>query len=437
MAAELIVDWRPRPGDGVTDRAEAATWADISLRLRLADGERCLTEAVRVADKMPVQWLTDSILPLAEWIAAEWPWLVEVDLPPSPVANNWDWSRHRNLRFVGSGAAYPALTIRRISTTTAGLDWQADRADSFLPVRFTTAGSEQVALAALKRTLAALVEAALSRAGTVVGADNPRISTLHGEWAGWAARTEQAEAKRLAAWLGRAWVDLDDEQREALLADARGGYFAQQIALAGEPGLADPERRKAAVAIGSATEAAPAANNTWTAMQEAVAPHANVVGDVWQLGWHRARQVKETLQEEDADALLRLVGVQVRTESVVGERPFVAWAQERVPLRWGAPSRTSAQQRFAAARDLYAVLFAGSAAKATCVGLGQGARGLASEARAFATEWVAPWERVRALYEAHRKQDDPAVAIAHALTAPEMCVRHQLENHGPAGFGWG
>lgn len=437
MALTFKFDWRPLDGSGVTDRMEAATWAALKIVLTRDGRDELLTRSVDLRAQTVVDDVADSVLPLAEWLATNWPALAEVPSQQPKLEDAlWQWNRQHNLRRVGSGSVLPDLSIWRLSSTTARLRWRADSAgaDEFAPIEFLSNGEADLPLATIRDAISALVDGVVRRLEIVDGLQ-PRARRLADLWNGWQMRTDLAGARRLAAWRDEVWSDLSVEEAASLVALAAGPLAAHIEGLSLLPGTWTKIQNDAGEVWKACSTAGPASDEIGALRADLASSTRTGVGDPWHVGWRRAEAFRRTVGSEHADAeswitrsnlTMRqpLAGME-RNESVV------AWNAGKAPVSWSdlESVKQRSGRRFRAARDLYGVLYCGRGDAASCTYLGRSLHGFGSEARAFATELVAPVEQVAGMLANHRGDEDPVSSIAKYLEAPVGCVSHQIENH--------
>jgi hypothetical protein len=153
---------------------------------------------------------------------------------------------------------------------------------------------------------------------------------------------------------------------------------------------------------------------------------------VWALGWQRAALLRDALAVADVEPA-RLCDALTRHDPALDDRASgrvrVAWVAGGGPARGVPPATTEPARRFTAACALYPALFLGQPARPSAIVLQRDVQaGVHSEARAFATELVAPLERVRSLVGGAIEDGAALARAARALRAPLGCVYHQVRN---------
>lgn len=439
MAVSLSFAWQPLDGAGVADLIEAASWAQLRIVVARDGSEEVLTRCIDTRAHTVVDDTVDSVLPLAEWLAAQWSALVEVPTqPPKDGDDLWQWQRQHSLKRVGSGSILPDLTIWRLSSTSARLRWRSDRQgeDPFAPVSFLSSGEADIPVATLKDAIAAFIDGVVRRLD-VIDRDHPRAKALAGLWRSWQLQTETARARRLAAWRNLAWIDLEPGEQSNLVSMASGPLASYVEGLAMLPANWRDVELEAAEISNVCAGMEQFSADVSALRAELAATTRRTVGDPWQIGWHRASafrsatNVRGDAQPIDLDGWIQRSGLTFREPlpNMQRDESVVAWRPGLAPVSWRAPAARTSGQRFRNARDLYGVLFCGHIDAPSCTYFSRRPGGFGSEARAFATELVAPRERVASMLARHDDSEDPITAIAHELDAPVLCVLHQAQNH--------
>jgi len=441
MAGELSIEWTPLDAPSFEDPAVAATWAKLEVFVTDDARRHCLTEVLDRHARTERNEVYGTVLPLAEWIARSWHHLFSSRrAPPAEFASRRDWfewSRNHSWRNSGDGAALPDVKFVRLDEAIIELRWEASRgdcSDEFERVLFRSVGVTRVVEQDLARSLADFVESVMARLAAKA-TDSPRVTALEEYWR--AARDERAPVfseSRFAARLGLHWWTLDETRRVELARIA--AQVTNPVARAGVE-LADLEGLLAwcrqADEIWSQCTSAGAATAGWDDLRAAVKlpREASRSTAPWHRGWEAARVLRDARgfdhgEPVDARMLMREVGAKPIDGSDPRLRSVVGWSAGRRPVVAQFPGGKS----FAMARDLYPLLFRGNTSSDFACILSPAIRDQLPVANAFATELIAPIERVRNALGAIDRVDAMTIdEVAAKIGAPYSCVQHQIENH--------
>lgn len=433
--AELVLNFDPLPAGGVSDSAEAATWGSLSIEIERAPEHRTnLTEVLDLRVNGLRQRVDGSVLPLAEWLVRNWFVIFHSRrLPPdelTPRRTAYRWRRSHGLRFVGEGCALPDLQIFRGSEHCVDLAWRRDRSDedSPSPVRFTADdGAVSVARDSVEATLIAFVDSIVRRCREYAG-QSIRTTELSAAW----DRVRRSNpldqrAATLAARFDEPLERLDESMRQQLSKLKVAHPVAEALADLSNADDADGFATNLALASNSLVESKPAPKKL-VRLRDRLRPSDSK--DAWTRGWSDARALREALGFAHDRAAPPIAGLATEIPDVVADRlqrseAIVAWNADSRPVVFA-----SGRDKFQRHRNLWPVLFGGELSEPHAYPLSRGVWGPTSVANAFATELVAPVERVKdALATRTNVLTSEVEIIAGAMRAPFQCVLHQIENH--------
>lgn len=436
MATRLIIDWTPLDGAGLADAAEAVTWARI--RIAVVDGDRrwVLTRAEDIAARTMRDDVVDTVLPLAEWLVRSWEYLFSLHAPCRDSEAAWTQERTHRLRFAADGGPMPDLCLSRESSRTMLLQWREDGSDETSQrVRFVGQGAVRVDKATLREDLRDFVEGVLGRLSALVP-EHPRTVELRALWDASHNDAIGRAALRLAAAEGRWWWDQPPAERarwQALAHTGLGPFV--EAAWAGEsPSDEHAAQRHAEQLAAAAGQTGPALER-WRGLRAKLADldrQHNLGVPVWELGWARAALLRAALAggAVDLPGLCAELGHHHGSlDDADARRVRVGWLPDRRPA-FGLPCDAAPETlRFQAGWALYVALFLGSTTRSSAAVIHRDIRvGVHSEARAFATELVAPLASVREWVGDAYEDEQSLERAARALGAPLGCVYHQVHN---------
>ena len=434
----LTWEWLDAPQ--VPVGSHARTWA----RFEIGIGETCATH---VEDRRTTS-VRDAIyiplMPLAEWIAANWWYLVSegagegemIGARAEMKARRW-YSRH-NLLFAREGDPLPDFTLSVADDDIALLQLVPDLPwpDRQYPVRFTEQATTRVALKTVRDQLSKLVDATVERLHSCFDAD---ARELKEQWA--AIRNMTGEDRLLrqrAAALG-----LDGDDPEAV-DDEFANELVQGLAsfppglvndlLAAPTTLAGIRRRAAGVTEarasripeGTSRQLATARDSTVTPQDPLAPPHTT--------GWGMAKHFREQVLGCNVDCVADSLDAAVEDSAVTRVSSKIDFRDDFV-RGWVAanangvatvalPPTRGTTARFLRARGVALALLGKRERLIT-----NAATHAQSISRAFATELLAPAETVRDLLRGRTATWDVIDEIASVLNVRPQVVIHQIQNH--------
>lgn len=379
----------------------------------------------------------DSVLPLAEWVVASWSHLLRATSQSPEMdgkfGKRWHWRRTHAFAHVGSGAALPDAELWRASSTTLVLRWRETGLGPGQRLGFLGSGEELLDLPATEAELTDFVEGVLARLAEHPSAEQSwRATELREAWRARRNAEPWDRAELLAALQGEVWSDLSCERRSELTAASASGEWMRAWVEA-LPGMELSELRGKADMLAAACEKTGEPRTDWIDLRHALRSRPRpLFREPWKVGWDRAGLLRSILATDHLDpvGLLAQTGVAEMNGTILGHaQSAVGWRAGRGPVR-AMRAASGPAARFSAARDLYPLLFAGASTRDSAFVLPSSPRGFAGEARAFAAELVAPWQKVaQAMARADLESDVWPTQIAKDLGAPLQCILHQIGNH--------
>jgi hypothetical protein len=267
--------------------------------------------------------------------------------------------------------------------------------------------------------------------------NDPRTIELQESWRlATDASSPDHGAQRLAALLGLFWPDLSQPTLNEIrrLATQQLQELEQDLLQAATLKEAAGYLNEARAILESGAKAGPAAAS-WRKLWHGV---ASIPADQprgappWKRGWDAARRLRSVLGTASSsvvepEPLWEAVQPQQRALGIQRVDAIVAWESGRQPVRAIPEGGSALRWRFGLARDLHPVLFGPSPEGRHAVVHSRFIAGSSSLANAFATELLAPFERVRQLIGGRTVIDfDDINEMAQSLNAPFACVAHQI-----------
>lgn len=445
MAGRLIISWRPTEAPAESSPEDAALWSELYVAVETRVRRFVLTQVYDSRSKTTRDRVSDSMLPFAGWVARNWAHLVVADRvqPPNEASRRirYNWQRSHDLRFAGDGTALPPLRFIPLDEEHVLLRWNPSLEDDGLPIRFLTSAPAEdepqpiVPTESLRTTLQRFVDEVLRRLNDCAP-NGTETAELRASWEQAMNRAHpDFEPIRLAARAGLRWLDLSPEQRQVLVTSAQNTAGLTQIIEALRSTEEEPELKEAldfAALAKTRCDNAPMAPQRWKDLVQQLQHPSNQSQILpWQAGWAAAKNLRDVLGlPQDRIGFTPAIDLGFSLED--GGPPslevdsFVSWSPGRVPVRW---HRRHHDDRFAQTRDLYVALFDGNPSAAHARSFSRTSGGIGPIARAFAAELLAPLKAIESrLPRSGRLLDEDIAEIAADLPAPELCVRHQVEN---------
>jgi len=427
---DLAYDWLS--AEGVQGPELKATWARFTLRV---DG----TAVTRVLDERSQTTRDDVYLPLyplAEWLATHW-WVLfhEVDTPWK--AGDRAFAMRHSLRDAREGYALPPLTILPQGDTVR-LAWEQE-ALPFHRIEFLTRGQRDVPTPALRVVLSDFIQAVVRRLQEL------RIerTLLEDEWVAIeSVDSDEREFCAAAAALGLDPYSLEDDERheiasvgDRLPASLRAEFFS--VAHVGQLG----EELKVVLDALEAGTTNPADLLTLKDLRAEVqaTAAARSPGPPWTTGYAIAREVRKQLNL-DSQPLPSLAALSdaLRTspselDKAIHQAPTpTPLFDALVGLNYkGSPgfvvtSRRDESRRFQLCRGVFEYLTSVTSDAAL---LTEARSDRQARNRAFAAEFLAPADGVRARVSGHTVTRDEVDELASEFGVSPWVITYQLENH--------
>lgn len=413
-----------------------ATWA----RLKLSIDDEVITSLI---DRSVRSWREDVILPLyplAEWLAANWWALWNETETTSRHERDFFSSRHA-LRQAREGFALPDLTIVPAGQWVQ-LNWAAEDLHH-QRVSFTETSSAWLPKTATKGTLADFVTQVIAR----LEQQNVQGTRLQEDWQAIRSQdTEEDEFCILAGALGLDPYSLEDSQADQIMAVAEQipAVLREEFFHAADPdprGLDDDLEfmRRARSTIGRQHRHL----DQLVELKQFASSWSFSDQDLpWEQGYALARNVHEALGQDGlaatgSDLLQTHLGVDLNdpavvnplagasTSGLVGYVGLNASGSAGFVLRSG--SRPSQTFRLSRALGQYLWPYGSSEGLVSRAGSDQQKRN-----RAFAAEFLAPSQMLRARISGSRVSAEDLDTLAQEFQVASQLIRLQLDNHAIA-----
>lgn len=419
----LKIEWEWQQADPVACLEHRATWARLQVCVNDQNVTRVWDHAansVRAAVYLP-------LYPLAEWIASNW-WALFHEW-----RSNGSDERHR-LRSAGEGFAVPDLSFQP-SDSHMELRWRRCRYPhahvEFLPIGHAVVAKQQV-----ERELRRFIENLIQR---LEESGLPRTS-LASEWQ--AVRDSEsdpqvAEFCRAAAQFGQDPFSIADADAEMIVQASSQipGEIRDDFAAAVPLAKVRPALEAVTRFYTHAGEARATARGLTIPSPSLQDAAASVVtnGTPWREGYDLARYVRAAIGREEATPPLE----SLRLHAGVIESQLEVFGESRIdgavaPAATGGmvvgvrPRDRKESRRFALCRGICdALLSPGKSSLVTQV--------IHSERqqrnRAFAAEFLAPAEHIRARLSSRFVGPSDVESLAEEFRVSARVIEHQLINH--------
>ncbi len=406
---------RNRPGDSEARR--------ISVHL----GNRCLTELRRYGATEPDQCLEAPPLPLAFWFVDNW-WRIRWEPAPAQGQSDAEWRLAHHMPSVGAGYPWPNVSLWGEGERCA-VAVHADVHNLQRSLRFIASpGIAYVSASDAETAIDAFIEKVLADMGTACDGLDREYKDLQTE----RTNAEHASWRKLEAMLG---YDPDNAP-EALMSDCLS--LAQRYGSTGveEAALAQQGNRSLA-AIQHAIDAA----KTSGLVLRAQAAHGAAIANrdslqpPWKLGSDAARAHRQRLSIPAGPihnpTLSQVLGMDVdRAFRLRRSQPNVAYGL-RILDNTGASklvlrSRWPQGRRFELCRSLGDLLWSNNDPLGP-ISAAKSAR--QKFQRAFAQEFLCPFNDLRAYIATEQPADEDIEAAARHFRVSERLVQTTLANH--------
>ena len=359
---------------------------------------------------------------VAEWLVSSWFHLLwEPENSNGPQRPGFE-SRH-SLAFAGDGFILPPLTMVPTGGATV-MRWTKSK-PKFAEIEFTRFGEERVTTDEVESALTSLIEDVLGR----MRQQSLPLESLEEAWRGVCdLDEEERDFARAAALLGADPFDLDDELADGILAFWEGippSLRGDSLGAAASAETLPAVRRWVERSLEVLDQPHESALDTsgWMGLRDSVPQSSSPVP--WRRGYDLARNFRrEVLGDSSSDphALGDELAIPYRHMHAVSNR-LQGLVAERSPACVGTV-RSETSRRFLQARSIGAFL---SPLRAGPSLLSTMATDFQAFTRAFAAEYLAPAERLRARMKGGRAS---VTALAREFGVSPLVISHQIQNHG-------
>ncbi|MEK7401438.1 MAG: hypothetical protein AABZ80_03650 [Gemmatimonadota bacterium] len=412
-----------------------ATWARFRIDI---DGQSLTqlldhrTNSVRTSVYLP-------LYPVAEWIATHW-WFLAREFETPEKASNGYAKRH-DLRFAGEGFALPSVQFKPLGDYVR-IEWKRRVLES-QRVEFPARGEAYIPLDAFQQALRDLVSAVVERLSEAKITN----SLLHEEWAGLAKLDkEEQDFVSAAAALGLDPFATQTKEQDRLLraaADVPGSLLTSFLAIASINTL---EQQVATLRAAIAETAKRSTKLYALAHLRSHVESGSNNGAPWRQGYDYAQRLRKALGIEVQPlttfasycAALRVHENDLREAAHDEPSPlFVALVNSNAKgspgfaLGGGLAREIGRSRRatFALTRALFEYL-SSPVEQPSLVTRAVSDR--EKRNRAFAAEFLAPAEALRAKVSGSVVGEDEMEDMAATFGVSSFVIRHQLFNHGIA-----
>jgi hypothetical protein len=436
---DFRITWQWESAPAVRTPELRATWA----RLEIWAGHDCVTLVEERESQSSRRGIYCPLYPLAEWAAWNW-WSLQADARPARALSRYGrlagltrQQRERHcIRSSNDGFAWPAMAIIPDGERTH-LVWEGDRLGRLdWPVRFLSSGERWAASADVRRELAGMISAVLTR----LAEQGLEATTLAKEWGLIGATGDDEASFCLAA--ARLGLDpySDAEQYEAAIIQASevlDGDLLTDFLDAVDPGrlqqalqwVTSARSRLARSSRAPVTKNGLAFGTLRTAARNYGARDG---GRAWHRGWHNARLVRD-LEDVEVSApfdINSLISAPVKTTSDPDLLALGSGAGG-YPVAVLGGRRPARAARFTMARALWGTIWD----EAPVFAVTSAYTYRQAVERAFAAELLAPAQGIARLLNSPPEEatDEELERIADHFGVSPLVVEHQVANQLLAG----
>ncbi len=443
MSNSLRFEWEWLDAPRAAVRSHGRTWCrwvirgDDYVATRVAD---LRSGSVRDGVYLP-------LMPVAEWVLANWDYLLEESAPPNLKTKSArgsssyrHWFRRHNLLAAREGFPLPDLTITREDEGLFALSMAPDeRAQGSAPVRyiegFERLVSHRVLVAELKRLMSAVVD-------RLDGCDDTDAVTLRAMWAERnGAEDETLRLRRRAAVMGLDGDDpeeVDDELANFLLRiDAELPSELAREALEVGSSTATLEARVEAISMARRLNRGKGIEGPLGDARALAALSTEEACELpYQVGWSLARNFRHQVLDLTDSVVGRPLDHAIGAKGLLSQHTLELTREDEVFQGWvdaaandvatcALPTARGARaQRFLKARALGMALLGKRERLIT-----ESASRPQRVARAFAAELLAPARAVRERVRGDAIDREALDEIAREFNVSTTLVRRQIENH--------
>lgn len=405
-----------------------ATWA----RLLILVGEKRVTLNIDEKSQSLRESIYLPLYPLAEWLACNW-WVLLGEPFNSKRTSSASYRTRHSLVGAGEGFAIPDLCFEP-EGEKIHVFWGMRR-QPWAQLRFVDEGSANLSRNDITETLREFIDAVVRR---LVDA-GVKDTLLQEEWSALSALDrEEAKFCSAAGKLGRDPFNISPGESELIVGAASDW---DEETLAEVLAAINPHRLKEGlVSLREYHKRLQRHTARFTKILEfkesCVSPIMWSRHDPWQIGYEYAQQLRSWLGASSALASTRkydrILGLHHEVpswshamETFRGVDAIIVQNKDGFAL--GAPQQRETHWRFAHYRALFEVIVTLPTSTLALVSAAHSARQKAN--RAFAAEFLAPAETLRAYFSKSAATEASILAAAEKLGVSEILIAHQLINH--------
>ena len=365
------------------------------------------------------------LLPIAEWLAGNW-WHIRYEVADTNEQRPGFESRH-NLAFAGNGFVLPSLSIIPSTGQRVNLRWTRWK-PQHARIEFIDEAETYVDRTQLEQELRTLIEAVLARLRTLRDG-SAAAESLENTWrAIESLDADEKEFCRAAAFLGVDPFDVADSTAAAIAEfweNTAPSIREEALASAGEDSL---PRIRTWLDDALATLEGTGNETDWADIRRTMPPCSTA--PPWERGYALANAVRGCLEIGDGPFYFeshRLPAIP-HCETEPPAKRIQGLVAANAPACITAP-RSEPGKRFLLARAL-----------GDYMGRSQPGAGILSslitdrqtQSRAFAAEFLAPAELLRARLDGEFLDEEKIDDLGYEFGVAGHVIRHQIENHGLA-----
>ena len=399
------------------DETVHRTMANLQIRIN----GNLVTAVTDRQHKLEREYVLVPLHHVAEWLVSNWHHLLyEPENSTGPQRPGFE-SRH-SLAFAGDGFIFPPLTMAPTDGATV-MRWAKSK-PRFADIEFTRFGKERVPTGEMESVCSSLIEDVLDR----MRQHNLPLETLEEAWQGVRELDEEErDFARAAALLGADPFDVDDDLADNIVAFWQGvpsSLRGDSLGAATSARSLPMVRRwiERSLDVLGQHDAITDATSAWTAVRDSVEKSNSPIP--WQRGYDLAQNLRREVagdSSRDLDALGDELGIPYRHMRAVSTR-LQGLVAEGSPACVGTVS-SETSRRFLQARSIGA--FLSPSARGPSL-LSTMATDFQAFTRAFAAEFLAPAERLRAQMRGGRTS---VTALAREFRVSPLVISHQIQNH--------
>jgi hypothetical protein len=431
---DFRITWQWESAPAVRTPELRVTWA----RLEIWAGPDCVTQVEERESQSSRRGIYCPLYPLAEWAAWNW-WSLQADARPARALSRYGrlagltrQQRERHcIRSSNDGFAWPAMAIIPDGERTH-LVWEGDRPSrQDWPVRFLSSGERWAASADVRRELAGMISAVLTR----LAEQGVEATALAKEWGLIGATGDDEASFCLAA--ARLGLDPYSDGEQYGAAIIRASEVLDGDLLTDFLDAVDPDRLQQALRWVTSARSRltdpprdPLARTGLAFRELRTAARrygAHDGGRAWQRGWNNARLVRdlENAKVSGRFDINSLISPSVRSG---GDRDLLALGSGagEYPLAVLGRQRPARSARFTMARALWGSIWD----EAPVFAVTSAYTYRQAVERAFAAELLAPAQGIASLLNSPPEEatDEELERIADHFGVSPVVVEHQVAN---------